>query len=135
MNISVTHPLLTQCQILLDGIKITEDSGSITVSIDFDTTDKKKCTVLFKPLKISPLLRVDGFLVNYWLAGVQQQDHRLDFDIGHDFFDWYRDKDRQGRLLSLTDEQKKDDHFLDKYIGIDNQHADMVDDIRRNLDA
>lgn len=134
MNISVTHPSLTQCQILIDDVKIIEANAKTTVSIDFETAENKKCTVLFHPFKISPMLRVDGFLINYWLAGVQQQDHRLDFDIGPDFFKWYRNKDRQGRLSSLSDEQKRDEHFLDKYIGIDNLHADLVGEIRRNLD-
>ena len=133
MNISVTDPSLIQCQILINDITMIEANAKTTVSIDFKIAEKKKCTLLFHPFKISPMLRVDGFLINYWLAGIQQQDHRLDFDIGPDFFKWYRDKDRQGRLSSLSNEQKRDEHFSDKYIGIDNLHADLVGEIRCNL--
>jgi len=57
-------------------------------------------------------------------------DHQLEFDVDIGFFQKYRQKNLQGRIDSLTEDQKKMDHFWDKYIGINNLHPELVQEIQ-----
>ena len=72
--------------------------------------------------------------MDYWLADVKQQDHQLELDIDADFLNRYSIKDRKGRLDSLSPEQKQTDHYLDKYIGINNLYPELIQEIQDLLD-
>jgi hypothetical protein len=86
--------------------------------------------VEFRPLKIRPIVRYNNFMLNYWLAGIQLFDHQLEFTITETFFQDYKNKNIQGRIDSLTESQKKLDHYWDKYVGIDNLHPEIVQKIK-----
>lgn len=87
--------------------------------------------ILFEPFGITPKLWIDNFLINFWLADVQQQDHKLIIPIGNDFFEKYRIRDGQGRLQSLG--VNPDPILVDKIVGR-NFHQLLVDDIKLKLD-
>ena len=42
----------------------------------------------------------------------------------------YKNKDINGRIAHLSDDQKNIDHFYDKYIGINNLHPELVTEIK-----
>lgn len=130
MKISVSHPGLVEINFQIDGHTKISCQTCCTLKIDLDISGPTRFTANFRPFGIKPLVRVDGFLIDYWLAGVKQQDHKIDLDIDVDFFARYSQKDRQGRLDSLSDEQKQMPHYLDKYIGIDNLYPELVQEIQ-----
>lgn len=130
MNISVSHKDLTYVKIIIDGRELFQVENQNHVTQKIYPEPAQQLTIEFQPFGIKPLIRVDGFLLDYWLAGIKQQDHRIDLKIDSDFVDRYRCQDRRGRIDSLGEQQKNIEHYLDKYIGIDNLYPDLVSDIR-----
>ena len=93
-----------------------------------DTADIQ---VQFWPFKIKPLIRYNGFLLNYWLADIVLQDHQLQLNIDSNFYQTYHTKDLQGRANYLSEEQKQSDHYYDKYIGVNNLYPELVQEIKQ----
>jgi hypothetical protein len=93
-------------------------------------TDTQSLSLEFFPFKQKPLVRIDDFLLNYWLADIKLWDHRIDVDVGNDFYERYQQRDFQGRLAHLTPEQLGQHHYQDKYIGINNLYPELVEKIR-----
>ena len=89
-----------------------------------------KINVEFRPFKIKPIVRYNNFMLDYCLAGIQLFDHQLEFTITETFFQDYKNKNIQGRIDSLTESQKKLDHYWDKYVGIDNLHPEILQKIK-----
>ena len=87
--------------------------------------------VEFQPFKIKPIVRYNNFMLDYWLANIQLFDHKLEFTITDTFFQDYKNKNIQGRIDSLSDSQKGVDHYWDKYIGINNLHPSIVQQIKQ----
>jgi hypothetical protein len=84
----------------------------------------------FRPFKIKPIVRYNNFMLDYWLANIQLFDHQLEFTITETFFQDYKNKNIQGRINSLSEDQKKLDHYWDKYIGVNNLHPELVQQIK-----
>jgi hypothetical protein len=87
--------------------------------------------VEFSPFKIKPVVRYNNFMLDYWLANIQLFDHKLEFTITDEFFQNYKNKNMQGRIDSLSESQKGVDHYWDKYIGINNLHPDIIQQIKK----
>jgi hypothetical protein len=134
MKISITHPDITEISFKIDSIERLACHNCCTLELNLDFCRPVKLIVNFKPFGVKPLLRIDGFLMDYWLAGVKQQDHQIELDIDADFLNRYSIKDRKGRLDSLGPEQKQTDHYLDKYIGINNLYPELIREIQELLD-
>lgn len=134
MKIQLAHQCLQEITIIAADKIIAQCNNCTELVVDPDPGTGTKITVQFRPYGIKPLLRIDGFLIDYWIGGILQQDHQIEFDLQQDFIDRYRDRDRQGRLDSLSDKHREVDHYLDKYIGIDNLYPDLLTEIRDLLD-
>lgn len=130
MKISLSHPSLSEISFRIDSVEMISCHDCDRLEMDFNINGPTKFTANFRPFGIKPLLRIDGFLIDYWLGGVKQQDHQIDLDLDVDFFYRYGEKDRQGRLDSLSDEQKQMEHYLDKYIGINNLYPTLIQEIQ-----
>jgi hypothetical protein len=89
--------------------------------------------VEFRPFKIKPIIRYNNFMLDYWLANIQLFDHKLEFTVTDTFFQDYKNKNMQGRIDSLSESQKGVDHYWDKYIGINNLHSDIVQQIKKSI--
>ena len=100
-----------------------ESSWSITTLPDF-------VQIEFRPYGIVPKLWINGFLLNFWIADVQQEDHRLVIPIGDDFFERYKNKENRGRVDSLG--ENPDPIVMDKIVGR-NFHKKLVDNIKLKL--
>lgn len=131
MNISIAHKNLEWARVEVDGKVIGESDQTTEFEIAVDLTSAARMVVQFRPYKIKPLLRIEGFLIDYWLGGVYQQDHQIEFNLSDDFFDDYRRKDIEGRISYLSESQKNVEHFHDKYVGINNLHPDLLEEIRK----
>ena len=90
--------------------------------------------IFFHPFQIKPFTRIDGFLLDSWLADIRVYDHKIDLEFDEGFFERYKRKNIQGRLAALSKEQQQTEHFLDKYVGVDNLHPELLQQIRQFLD-
>lgn len=97
----------------------------------FDNKLPVHIAVEFFPYKIKPIVRFDGFLLDYWLANIQLWDHRLEFTVNNTFYQDYKDKNIAGRIASLLPEQQSVEHFWDKFIGINNLHPSLTEEIKK----
>ena len=79
--------------------------------------------IYFQPWKIDPILRLNGFLINKWLANVELQNHCMKFVLDQDFFKKYRDKDLQGRMDSVG--ANPSNIVIDRVVGR-NSNSDVV---------
>ena len=83
-------------------------------------------TIKYSPKEIIPKLRIDGFLVDNWVANVKIHDSCLNVRIGDDFAVRYRHKDLQGRISSLGNDPSR--IVLDRNVG-NELHSDLIDKI------
>lgn len=111
-------------QMIIDGYNCKTLSGAVNVL-------PATIEVEFRPFKIKPMIRYNNFMLDYWLANIQLFDHELKFTITDTFFQDYKNKNIQGRIDSLCESQKDSDHYWDKYIGINNLHPDIVQQIKK----
>jgi len=117
-------------KIVVNNILVLEEYNINSASIDINLPAKIK--IEFFPHKITPIVRLDNVMLNFWLANITLYDHCVEFDAGENFFDQYRDKDIQGRLNTIPGDEKTG-HYLDKYIGIDHLYPEIIKDIKELL--
>jgi hypothetical protein len=128
ITIEIQHSTLTDAELSIqDQIYPAERQGNV---FSWSVELGHRVEIRFRPWKIDPLLRINGFLINKWLADVLVMDHALQFDLPADFFFRYRDKDLQGRLNSIGDNPNP--ITIDRVIGR-NLHEDMVEKIKTRL--
>lgn len=87
--------------------------------------------IWFQPYKVKPIVRYNNFMLDYWLANIDIYDHKIEFSVSKNFFADYKNKNMQGRIDSLSEQQKSIDHYWDKYIGINNLHPELVAEIKK----
>ena len=121
---------LDYIKIYCDDILVAENYDCNFLKFSTELALPSKITINFSPFKIKPIVRVDNFLLDYWLADIKLCDHQLEFNISKTFYEDYKNKNINGRIASLTKEQQDIEHFWDKYIGINNLHSDLVDKIK-----
>lgn len=121
VKISVNHQLIAQNQ-KCHSLKIEVDS-LLPVNVDVE----------FWPFKIRPIIRYNDVMLDYWLADVLLQDHKLSLTITDDFFERYRNKNIQGRINSLTTSQRNSENFLDQHVGVNNGYPEIVSEIKNLL--
>jgi hypothetical protein len=92
-----------------------------------------KVTVFFSPDYNIPLIRVNGFLLNMWLADITVTNGKLYFLLTSNFYENYKNKDLEGRIQHFSNEVKNLEDFNDKFIGVNNAYPDLVSDIKKLL--
>jgi len=118
-------------KVFINNNLVKEEYATNNIVVTFDDVLPVDIAVEFKPHKIKPIVRYNNIMVDYWLANILLQDHKIQFTISDSFFQEYRNKDIQGRIDSLPEEQKNVEHFYDKYIGVNNLHPEIVNEIKK----
>jgi hypothetical protein len=118
-------------RIYINNQLVAEEYNCKTLIAQFDVELPVDVVVEFQPFKIKPMIRFNNFLLDHWLANILLEDHRATFNIAKTFFQDYKDKNIQGRINYLTEEQKSVEHFYDKYVGVNNLHPELVDEIKK----
>jgi hypothetical protein len=77
-----------------------------------------------------PALRVNNFLINLWLADAVTLPGSIEFCPGLNFSEKYNHKDKQGRLMSLTNASEQ---VLDRNVGR-NHHESLVQELKQLID-
>ena len=122
---------LDYIKIYCDDMLVAENYDCNFLKFSTDLVLPSKITINFSPFKIKPIVRLNNFMLNFWLADIMLYDHCLEFVVKQTFFQDYKNKDIVGRIAYLPDEQKNVEHFWDKYIGINNMHVDLVNQIKQ----
>ncbi len=82
---------------------------------------------------IKPIIRINNFLLNTYLANITLYDHMFSFEFNDSFYENYKNKN----LTSIQDAvpaNKKNDHlYIDKHFGIDNFNENLVYEIKTIL--
>jgi hypothetical protein len=89
------------------------------------------CKIEITPWKIKPLIRFDEQLVNYGLAGITPWDHMLEFKLDKNFLETYFQNIilAKKKYLERTGQDVPND--MENYVGINNEHKDIVEKIDR----
>jgi len=101
--------------------------GSIILTLP---SSNVKNSIWFYPWQIVPKIRVDDFLVDPGLAGIDLFDHKLDVILDDNFFQRYREQDLFYRQQSIG---VNDAYIYDSVIGIGNMHYELVDQIQKAM--
>jgi hypothetical protein len=89
---------------------INLDNAEIIINFDSESIDK-------------PLLRINGFLIDYWTAKIEHRPGYLKFYYDTNFFRFYHDNNLQDRLTSLGDNPSE--LTVDRVVGR-NLHSELV---------
>lgn len=113
---------------------LIEQYNCASVACDINCKFPFIVSVEFFPFKIKPIVRYNNFMLDYWLADIYLQDHKLELTIKETFYQDYKNKNINGRIASLPPEQQNIEHFWDKYIGINNLHPDLTNEVKYLID-
>ena len=123
ITVELYHKQLENGRLTINGLEvISNDISKISWEICLPILSQEIC-IYFQPWKIDPILRLNGFLINKWLANVELQNHCMKFVLDQDFFKKYRDKDLQGRMDSVGSTHS--DIVIDRVVGR-NSNSDVV---------
>jgi hypothetical protein len=129
MKLSVSHPDLNMIRFEIDQTVIDHEQQNYEYVVNISQAAEIK--IFFEPWKISPFIRIDDHLIDYWLANVMQYDHMIQLHWSDNFYCDYQNRNIQSKIqyLGLT---KQED--IDYYLGINNSNLDIVDQIKKYLE-
>lgn len=95
------------------------------------TAADETLSIWFEPWAIKPVIRIDGIMINYALAGIDQFDHKIDFVLDRGFNDRYHHKDIEFRLQTMFADRDIDEYVFDSVIGHGMMHTDILQQIKK----
>lgn len=133
-SIEISHSApFDNIKIFVNQTLVADSDNANTIASVFDHELPVKIEVQFTPFKIKPVVRLNNFMLNYWLADILLQDHKLEFNVGKNFYQDYKNKDISGRIAHLSAEEKSLENIYDKYIGINNLYPELVKETKELL--
>jgi len=132
-EIELFHPELTGYKLFVNHTLKSEGScdGKILLSV----TENGDCEIWFEPWKIQPKVRINNFLIDFFLAEINLYDHKFDVEINKDFFKRYRKNDLKSREDSIFPTGAVHDPYIyDSVIGVGNLYEDIAEEIKKVLD-
>ena len=129
IQLKIKHKLLESATLCINQSRI--DCTATDSVCAWEINDPvEDITIEFKPFGIVPKFWLNGFLINFWLGDVLQQNHALSVNIGTDFFERYSLKERQGRIDSLGSDPSP--IVVDRNIGR-NLHTDVLEKLKNQI--
>lgn len=89
--------------------------------------------VEYQPQNTLPKIRINGFLINTWLADAVNSPAGFSLTVDSEFAKRYKAKDIQGAINSLPQKEQSAPELFDKFIGINNLYPELVAEIRTTL--
>jgi len=120
----------TQVKVYVNTKLVVEQTNCKSLTYNIDQPLPADIDIEFQPFKIRPIVRLDNFLLDYWLANIILQDHKLSIRVTDTFFQDYKNKNIEGRIASLPLEQKNSEQFWDNYIGVNNLYPELTNEIK-----
>ena len=130
-TVELEHPELNRVRFVADGIQQSDELIERVWNSSINIVEKTRIELGFWPWKIKPLLRVNGHLVDYGLAQVDQFDHALCFDLQRDFFKEYSEALVRGRVYSQFKDGAIDEKIYDAVIGYGRRHTELIESIKK----
>ena len=133
-SIEILHSHFDEVKIYVNQELLAQDQKCNALKVNFDQLLPAQIDIEFWPFKIKPIVRYNEFMLDYWLANILLQDHKLTLAVSETFFEDYRNKNIQGRVNSLSEKQRNSEHFFDQYVGVNNGYPAIIDEIKKTLD-
>lgn len=125
-SVELFHTELIGYKQFVNDVLIAEGVCNNSVTLQFDCHFGTN-SVWFEPWGIIPKIRVNNFLVDPGLAGIDLFDHKFDIVLDKDFFSRYKEQDLHYRQASID---VNDAYIYDSVIGVGNLHKSLVDNIK-----
>ena len=130
MNTLEVKQKFDHVKVYINDVLVEEKYNCDGITCLVDQPIPLKIAIEFFPFKIKPIVRFNDFMLDYWLADILLQDHRLEFTVSETFYQDYKNKNINGRIASLPKDKQHVEQFWDKYVGINNLHPDLVKEIK-----
>lgn len=129
-KIEVAHPDINFVKLIRDQNILHEGfcKHSTEVSV---VAAPETLSVWFEPWTIKPVIRINGIMINYAVAGINQFDHKIDFVLDSDFNDRYHHKDIEFRVKTVFGDRDIDEYVFDSVIGHDRMYQDILQQIKK----
>jgi hypothetical protein len=132
-QLEIEHRDMVLCKIVLND-KIIDERLSQKCCVFTIVASDSPLSIWFEPWRIKPLVRIDGVLVNYALANIDQFDHKIDLILDQNFVNRYRQRDIDYRVKSVFGKRQIDDYVYDSVIGVGQMNQDLLDRIHEIID-
>lgn len=133
-TLEIEHSELTSYTLYANGVKQSEGrcAHRVEVILPFGEIE-----IWINPLNkhwgILPRIRIGGFLVNTFLAGIEVNDHMLKFTFDENFFMRYAKKNIDSILAGVPEQHQDDEAYVSKYFGLSGANNSLVQEIREVL--
>jgi hypothetical protein len=134
MDLEVSHSNLTSYTLYADKIKVYEGrcKGIIQLKLPYSNIE-----FWLNPIEqnwgIVPYIRINGFLINHYLAGITIYDHMIQFNFDQHFFENYSKKNFKSILDNVPKDKINDKLYLDTHFSILNENVELVNEIKQIL--
>lgn len=132
-QLEIQHESLQRVRLLLNGQQVCDMPIVSIWNHDINVHNQECVEIWFWPWHIKPLLRIDGHLLDYSLAKVDQYSHMLSFSITKNFFDLYFSDLIHSRIHTLFQDNNIDDELYDAMVGYGDRHTDLIDSIKNQI--
>jgi hypothetical protein len=130
-TIELEHPELNRVRLLVNNDQRLDSVVERTWTGSVDVTQPVRIELGFWPWQIKPLLRINGNLVDYGIARVDQFDHALCFDLYRDYFKIYGESLVNSRVYSQFKDGAVDEKIYDAVIGHGRRHTELIESIKK----
>jgi len=132
-SIEILYQQFDEVKIYVNQELLAQNQKCNFLKVAFNQPLPAQIDIEFWPFKIKPIVRYNKFMLDYWLANILLQDHKLTLTISNSFFSDYRNKNIQGRVDSLSEKQRNSEHFFDQYVGVNNGYPAIIQEIKKTL--
>jgi hypothetical protein len=133
-SVEILYQQFDEVKIYVNQELLAQNQKCNSLRVVFDQPLPVQIDIAFWPFTIKPIVRYNEFMLDYWLANILQQDHKITLNVSNSFFEDYRNKNIQGRVNSLSKKQQSSEHFFDQYIGVNNGYPTIIQGIKKTLD-
>lgn len=113
------------CEVYCNGDRYSTHAVSLEHSFSINSLPAE-FKIYITPYKVQPYVRIDNFLVNYGLAEITPWDHMLEFTVHPDWQDRYFKNIIKAKQEYLSNSGQSVPENMDKYVGINNLHPEML---------
>lgn len=130
-TVELEHSELNRVRLLINNDQLLDNTVERIWTGTVDVTHPIRVEVNFWPWKIKPLLRINGHLVDYGIAQVDQFDHALCFNLYRDYFKIYGESLVASRVNSQFKDGHIDEKIYDAVIGHGRRHTALIESIKK----
>lgn len=129
-TIVVTHPDISFVKFVRGQQILHESPCCVSTEVPVAAADET-LSIWFEPWTIKPVIRIDGVMINYALAGIDHFDHKIDFVLDSNFNHRYHHKDIEFRVKTVFADRHIDEYVFDSVIGHGRMHQDILQQIKK----